>query len=124
MLLNHVSLVLQVPVLLLQALVGGLQAAVLPDQRFILDRLPLVERRQLLVITEEHLVGGPQLLFLFQRSLALSLHTALLALQLGVLGHEGRTLRVQGGVLHLWRRVTSGKSVGALTSLNQTSMDK
>lgn len=101
MLLHPNSLVLQVPVLLLQTLVGTLQAPMFPDQGFIFDRLPLMERRQLLMITEEQLIGGPQLIFLLQCSLPLALHAALLGLQLGILGHEGCTLRAKGGVLHL-----------------------
>lgn len=102
-------LVLQFAVLLLQALVGGLQAAVLPDQGLVLGRLPLVERRQLLVIPQQQLVGGPHILLLLQRRLAFVLHAALLALQLCILGHQGGAPRAQGGVLHLKHRGRTNK---------------
>lgn len=93
--------VLQTAVLNLQALVGALQVSVFADEILVLGRLALVEGRQFLVIAEQQIVNSAQVFFLSSGSISLALCTALLCLQLSILGHERRALRVQGGVLHL-----------------------
>lgn len=75
-------------VLQLQVAVQGLQAAVLVDEGLVLGGLPLVQRPQVLVVLQQRLVGGRQLLLLLLQALVLALLGRLLALQQCVLGAE------------------------------------